>query len=274
MSSELKIIAEEFGISDLEKRLASTKSNDIFVDVRSKMEFDAGHIPGFVNIPLENLKKEKSLFQDKNVIFCCLTGARCTEAADWLSGENIAKNVIEFAGGFQSWQEVGLAIEGTASKSLKEKNMNQTDTPTTEAPEKADKKVEKKAESEKDQANQSVRSISGLAKETLNDLEDSFVSLSTQRQIYLVLGILSITTVAFPGIGQLTGLILIGLLLYPAVTGKFVLSKWLEGMKKEQKKQFILVLSTIFLLLLLYFVVATLFSGNANAAILLGAYTV
>ncbi len=47
------------------------------IDVRSKGEFQGGHLKGSINIPLKNLSDNLSrIRKDKPVIACCASGAR------------------------------------------------------------------------------------------------------------------------------------------------------------------------------------------------------
>jgi rhodanese-related sulfurtransferase len=51
------------------------------IDVRTKGEFQSGHIKGSVNIPLDSLKNNLSkLKKDKPVITCCASGMRSASA--------------------------------------------------------------------------------------------------------------------------------------------------------------------------------------------------
>ena len=57
------------------------KHGAIIVDVRSKGEFQGGHLKGSVNIPLQNLRESFSkLRKDKPIITCCASGARSASA--------------------------------------------------------------------------------------------------------------------------------------------------------------------------------------------------
>lgn len=51
------------------------------IDVRTKGEFDSGHIKGSINIPLQSLQQNMSkLKKDKPVITCCASGMRSASA--------------------------------------------------------------------------------------------------------------------------------------------------------------------------------------------------
>ena len=57
------------------------KSGATIIDVRSKGEFQQGHLKGSVNIPLKNLQDNISkIRKDKPVITCCASGARSSAA--------------------------------------------------------------------------------------------------------------------------------------------------------------------------------------------------
>ncbi len=54
----------------------------IIVDVRSKGEFEGGHIKGALNIPVDQLRNNLSKLKDKNkpIITCCASGMRSSSA--------------------------------------------------------------------------------------------------------------------------------------------------------------------------------------------------
>ena len=54
----------------------------IILDVRSKGEFASGHVPGSINIPVDELNKHLKKFKDKKkpIITCCASGMRSASA--------------------------------------------------------------------------------------------------------------------------------------------------------------------------------------------------
>jgi phage shock protein E len=58
----------------------------IILDVRSKSEYDAGHIRGSVNISVDQLVNNLGKLKDKNkpIITCCASGARSGAAKNLL----------------------------------------------------------------------------------------------------------------------------------------------------------------------------------------------
>ena len=57
------------------------KNGATILDVRTKGEYQGGHLKGSVNIPLQNLQNHLSkLNKDKPVITCCASGMRSASA--------------------------------------------------------------------------------------------------------------------------------------------------------------------------------------------------
>jgi phage shock protein E len=57
----------------------------VIVDVRTKGEFQSGHLRNSINIPVDNLPQNlKKLKKDKPIITCCASGARSASARRFL----------------------------------------------------------------------------------------------------------------------------------------------------------------------------------------------
>lgn len=57
------------------------KAGAQIVDVRTKNEFQGGHIKGAINIPLDQIQKNLSKFdKSKTIITCCASGMRSSSA--------------------------------------------------------------------------------------------------------------------------------------------------------------------------------------------------
>jgi rhodanese-related sulfurtransferase len=80
------------------------KNGAIIVDVRTKNEYASGHIKGSVNIPLDTLPKNLSMFKDKNkpVITCCASGMRSAAAKSILKTNGFTE--VYNGGGWMSLQ--------------------------------------------------------------------------------------------------------------------------------------------------------------------------
>ena len=73
----IQLIKNLFGIGPKADFKELVQSGAQIIDVRTKQEFQGGHIKGSVNIPLQNLSNNLSkIKKDKPVITCCASGMR------------------------------------------------------------------------------------------------------------------------------------------------------------------------------------------------------
>jgi len=71
------------------------------IDVRSKAEFQGGHVKGSINIPLNNLQGHLSkINKDKPVITCCASGMRSASAKSILQSNGFKE--VYNGGGWMS----------------------------------------------------------------------------------------------------------------------------------------------------------------------------
>lgn len=85
--------------------------NDILLDVRSSEEFSAGHIPGAVNLPLDEIASRIDDFRHYHKIYInCHSGGRSSAACE--AFEKLAlPGTVNIIGGFGAWQEAGHPVE-------------------------------------------------------------------------------------------------------------------------------------------------------------------
>lgn len=77
------------------------KNGAQIIDVRSKGEFQGGHIKGSVNIPLNTLDSQLSrIKKDRPVITCCASGMRSASAKGILLAKGYKE--VHNGGGWQS----------------------------------------------------------------------------------------------------------------------------------------------------------------------------
>ena len=75
----------------------------VIVDVRTKGEYQQGHIKGSLNIPLNNLSSQLTkLKKDKVIITCCASGMRSAQARSILKENGFAE--VHNGGGWSSLQ--------------------------------------------------------------------------------------------------------------------------------------------------------------------------
>ncbi len=81
------------------------------IDVRAPSEWDAGHLPGVVNIPLGSLTDRLAeIPADRPVVLHCQGGGRSAIATSILQASGFA-DAANLAGGFREWQAAGLPVE-------------------------------------------------------------------------------------------------------------------------------------------------------------------
>jgi rhodanese-related sulfurtransferase len=93
------------------------KDPALFVlDVRSPEEFAAGHVPGAVNIPHDQVASRLAeIPKNKEVVLYCRSGRRSGLAAETLEA-NGYKDLRLMQGDMPGWEKAGLPVEGAGQK--------------------------------------------------------------------------------------------------------------------------------------------------------------
>ncbi|MGI8498043.1 MAG: MBL fold metallo-hydrolase [Gemmatimonadaceae bacterium] len=87
----------------------------ILLDVRAQSEWNAGHVPGAMHVPLDHLLRwMRNRGRDSDIVVHCQTGARSAIAASLLDAEGFSQ-VQDLAGGFTAWRAAGLPVGTTDS---------------------------------------------------------------------------------------------------------------------------------------------------------------
>ena len=88
------------------------RDNTLLLDVRPRAEFEAGHLRGAINIPIEELNaRVNELPRDRRFIIYC-RGEYCLfadEAAELLQSHGF--DVVRLEGGWPEWQSEGRPVE-------------------------------------------------------------------------------------------------------------------------------------------------------------------
>ena len=85
------------------------KKNTILLDVRTEVEYKAGHIPGSLQIDFlktEDFKKQVAVLdKSKPYLLYCRSGKRCIDAMTVMKEMGFTK-LFDLQGGFNSWEGV------------------------------------------------------------------------------------------------------------------------------------------------------------------------
>jgi len=90
-----------FGNSNKDALKEMLSKGALLIDVRSREEFNAGHAPKAINIPLQLLIQSRDTLKGKTVITVCKSGARSAMAVSMLQKEGV--NAFD-GGAWNNWQ--------------------------------------------------------------------------------------------------------------------------------------------------------------------------
>ena len=96
---------------DVATALAEQQAGALLLDVREQDEWDAGHAPGAVHVPMSELQERYTELPERTAtLVICRSGGRSDAVAHALAriGRTGCANV---SGGMQAWKSAGLAME-------------------------------------------------------------------------------------------------------------------------------------------------------------------
>ena len=92
------------GIKQLGPKELDQKKGMMILDVRTNKEYERGHIPGALHVPLSDIgDKLKKLKKDKELVVYCQSGNRSIWAIKRLMGMGY-KNLFNLKGGYLAWK--------------------------------------------------------------------------------------------------------------------------------------------------------------------------
>lgn len=97
---------------DLRTKLQAASKPQL-VDVRSASEYAAGHVPGTMNIPFEQIDARAADLSDGEVILICQSGQRACMAEALLSAKR--GNVTVLQDGTDGWLNAGMPLVSTTA---------------------------------------------------------------------------------------------------------------------------------------------------------------
>lgn len=106
-------MVETISTSELESRLQNSE-NFTLIDVLGRDHFEQEHIPGAINIPLDEVASEAMDRFDKDediVVYCkntsCSASPKAAEKLESLGFENVK----DYEPGVEGWKEAGNEVE-------------------------------------------------------------------------------------------------------------------------------------------------------------------
>src|SRR5205809_388689 len=98
-------MAALIGLQEFNRKIAND-ANVHRVDVRSAAEYATGHIPGFVNIPMEEIEARMADMPERPLFVVCEAGKRAEIVAGWLAD----RDVTLLEGGTRAWRSAGYPL--------------------------------------------------------------------------------------------------------------------------------------------------------------------
>jgi rhodanese-related sulfurtransferase len=94
------------GIKQITPKELDQKKGMMLLDVRPAKEYEQGHIPGAVHVPLADVgDRVKKLKKDKDLVVYCRSGNQSIWAIKRLMGMGY-KNLYNLKGGYSAWKRI------------------------------------------------------------------------------------------------------------------------------------------------------------------------
>ena len=93
------------------RELVARDADVALLDVRSPAEFETVHIPGSVNLPLDQLDSQLTALAERGrpLVLVCRSGARATQAQSKLAGVGCVDATV-LDGGVLAWEQAGAPV--------------------------------------------------------------------------------------------------------------------------------------------------------------------
>ncbi len=94
---------------DVEQFATQRREDMSVLDVRSAEEFAAGHVPGAVNVPLEQVTADPGRYAGRELYVVCQSGGRSLKAAEALNAAGAT--AVSVSGGTGGWTSSGRPVD-------------------------------------------------------------------------------------------------------------------------------------------------------------------
>ncbi len=105
--------APSIGAEALLARATAADAALVILDVRTPAEFAAGHVPGAINVPHDQIESrlgELAALRDKDLVVYCKSGRRAGLALEVL-GQHGFTRLSHLEGELQGWEAAGRPVE-------------------------------------------------------------------------------------------------------------------------------------------------------------------
>jgi rhodanese-related sulfurtransferase len=93
---------------DIEELADRREAGAYVLDVRNPDEYEEGHVPGAVLLPLGELNARWEEVPEGEVLVICKSGARSARAVEALNG--VGRTTVNVAGGTMAWIRAGFDV--------------------------------------------------------------------------------------------------------------------------------------------------------------------
>jgi phage shock protein E len=101
----------QMNLNDFYNQHQKLGKNDVILDVRRPDEFAQGHIPGALNIPVDQVSEHTASLKKYDQIYIhCKRGGRAKTAFETLNQAGLTNLVCIFDAGMDQWIESGYPV--------------------------------------------------------------------------------------------------------------------------------------------------------------------
>ena len=107
------ISAELWTVSKLNESISKLDHELVLLDVRTKAEYDSGHILNAINISHEQILEDPELlseYKDSQMVVFCRSGGRAGKVIQLLESIGF-EDIIDIDGDMLAWSEAGYRME-------------------------------------------------------------------------------------------------------------------------------------------------------------------
>jgi rhodanese-related sulfurtransferase len=95
-----------------EVRPADVAEDAFLLDVREPDEWEAGHAPSAVHVPMGDVvTRLDEIPDDREVVVVCRAGTRSAQVAAYL--QRLGRQTVNLDGGMQAWAQAGRPMQST-----------------------------------------------------------------------------------------------------------------------------------------------------------------